>query len=227
VRDAFVNPVDTDAARRDLGISGRTDPFAAQDLGNTQHGDGRAKLIAHIEPLPVDLLSTRAGQRKAEVKSLLIWSAAALGLAVLLLAQYIFFNFDRLAKTSTSRPYIQTICHLVGCQLPAVENWRYIRIQNLVVRKNPQVANALIIDAILLNITEQPLAFPDLDLYFSDLAKTPVASRRFKPSEYLSGEMSGQTMIPPGNPVHIALDIQNPGEEAVNWSMQVAGKVEQ
>jgi len=96
----------------------------------------------------------------------------------------------------------------------------------LVVRKHAQISNALVIDAMLLNATEQPLLFPELDIYFSDLAKTPVASRRFKPAEYLSGELSGQTIMPPGRPVHVALEIVNPGDAAVNWSMLVAGNVE-
>jgi hypothetical protein len=63
-------------------------------------------------------------------------------------------------------------------------------------------------------------------LYFSDLVKTPVASRRFEPAEYLQGELSGQTQIPAGRPVHIAFEIVSPGEQAVNWSLQVAGKTD-
>ena len=220
----FANPVDVDAASRDLGF-GHRDPFAAKDLGSTQ-GSHRSEMIAHIDPLPVDLLSTRAGQLKQDWKVTLQGSGIIAALFVLLIAQYVFFNFNRLAKTSTSRPYIQTICHVFRCELPVVENWRYIKIQNLVVRKHAQLPNALVVDAMLLNVTDQDLPFPALDLYFSDLVKTPIASRRFNPSEYLSGELSGQTMMPAGRPVHIALEVVNPGAESVNWSMSVAGNVE-
>ncbi len=220
----FANPVE-DTAGSDLGF-GHRDPFAASELGSTQRGDNRAEMIAHIDPLPVDLLSTRASRLKKDWKSMALLGAAAALLSVLLLVQYTFFNFDRLARTSTSRPTMQTLCHVLGCKLPVVENWRYIKIQNLVVRKHAQVANALVIDAMLMNATDQELPFPELDLYFSDLAKTPIASRRFKPAEYLSGELSGQTMMPSGRPVHIALEIVNPGDKAVNWSMLVAGNVE-
>ncbi|HNN86301.1 MAG TPA: DUF3426 domain-containing protein [Pseudomonadales bacterium] len=220
----FANPVE-DTASSDLGF-GRRDPFAASELGSTQRGGHRAEMIAHIDPLPVDLLSTRAGRLKKDWKSLALLVSAAVLLTALLLAQYTFFNFDRLARTSTSRPMMQTLCQVVHCKLPVVENWRYIKIQNLVVRKHAQIPNALVIDAMLMNVTDQALPFPELDLYFSDLTKTPVASRRFKPEEYLSGELSGQTMMPAGRPVHIALEIVNPGDKAVNWSMLVAGNVE-
>lgn len=220
----FANPVE-DTASSDLGF-GHRDPFAASELGSTQRGAHRAEMIAHIDPLPVDLLSTRAGRVQKDWKTMVLLNLAVVALSVLLLAQYTFFNFDRLARTSTSRPTMQTLCHVLGCKLPVVENWRYIKIQNLVVRKHAQVANALVIDAMLMNVTDQALPFPELDLYFSDLTKTPVASRRFKPAEYLSGELSGQTMMPSGRPVHIALEIVNPGDKAVNWSMLVAGNVE-
>lgn len=222
----FSNPVDVDAARRDLGFD-RPDPFAAKDLGE-KRGDStgaRAEMIAHIEPLPVEMSSGQAEQT-VDWKSIVLLNTAAVVLLLLLLVQYVGFNFSSLAKSNTTRPYMQALCGVVGCALPAVENWRYVKIQNLVVRKHPQAEDGLAVDAILLNVTGHELPFPQLELYFSDLAKTPVASRRFSPAEYLSGELSGQTQIPPGRPVHIALEIVNPGEDAVNWTLQVAGKTD-
>jgi predicted Zn finger-like uncharacterized protein len=223
----FTNPVDVDAARRDLGFD-RVDPFAARELGAKKADaarEGRAEMIAHIEPPPVELLPGTANHA-VDWKSILLWNASAAALALLLVIQYVGFNFDRLAKTGAARPYMQAICGLARCKLPSVENWRYIKIQNLVVRQHPQVPDGLAVDAILFNVTGQDLPFPQLELFFSDLAKTPVASRRFEPAEYLSGELSGQTKMPPGRPVHIAFEIVNPGEKAVNWNLQVAGKTD-
>ena len=222
----FTNPVDVDAARRDLGFD-RDEPFAARELGEkkTDRGGGRAEMIAHIEPLPVELVSSEP-RDGSNWKEILAWNASAIALVFLLFIQYVSFNFSALAKKDTTRPYMQTICNAVGCKLPSVENNRYIKIRNLVVRKHSQIADGLAVDAILFNITGQELPFPQLELYFSDLAKTPVASRRFEPAEYLSGELSGQTMIPSGRPVHIALEIVNPSGDAVNWVLQVAGKTD-
>jgi hypothetical protein len=223
----FTNPVDVDAARRDLGFD-RADPFAAREVGDKKAdrgSEGRAEMIAHIEPLPVEMLSG-AAHPAVDWKNILRWNVYAAALALLLVVQYVGFNFNKLAKTDTTRPYMQTLCSMAGCKLPSVENWRYIKIQNLVVRQHPQVADALAVDAILFNVTAQEQPYPQLELYFSDLAKTPIASRRFEPAEYLSGELSGQTMMPPGRPVHIALELVNPGEKAVNWSLQVAGKTD-
>ena len=224
----FTNPVDVDAARRDLGFD-QAEPFAAKELGSDRSApasqDARAEMIAHIEPLPVEL-SSAAAVHKIDWKSILYWNAAAAGLVFLLAFQYVGFNFDKLAKSVSTRPYMQTVCNTLGCTLPAVETGRYIKIQNLVVRQHPDAPEALAVDAILFNVTDADLPFPKLELFFSDLAKTPVASRRFEPAEYLLGELSGQTQIPPGRPVHIAFEIINPGENALSWSLQVAGKLD-
>ena len=61
--------------------------------------------------------------------------------------------------------------------------------------------------------------FPLLEIRFADLNGKPLASRSFKPSEYLSGELAGQTIMPPQVPIHIALDILDPGAKAVNYSL--------
>jgi hypothetical protein len=91
----------------------------------------------------------------------------------------------------------------------------------LVVRKHPQVSDGLAVDAILFNNSDRSLPFPSLELYFNSMEQLPVASRRFEPAEYLAGEMTGQTSMPAGRPVHIAFEVVNPGDEAVNWNLQV------
>jgi hypothetical protein len=53
--------------------------------------------------------------------------------------------------------------------------------------------------------------FPLLELRFADLNGQLIASRRFKPSEYLSGELAGRGEMPSQTPIHIALDILDPG----------------
>lgn len=224
----FTNPVDVDAARRDLGFED-DDPFASRELGEKTSVAAavaeRAELIAHIEPPPVEFLYDPA-RRRDEWIAFAKWGAAALFLALLLPVQHVAFNFDRLAKDVSARPYLRAMCHVVRCKLPPVENWRYIKVSNLVMRKHPDVPDGLVLDAILFNVTKEEQPFPKLELYFSDLAKTPIASRRFEPSEYLSGEMLGKKVIPPGRPIHVALEIVNPGEKAVNWTLQVAGKTD-
>ncbi len=205
-----------------------SDPFASREPGQNKvvFGENRASLIAHIEPPPVVFPDHRGKQRTNPVKTLLIQIAASIVLALVFVGQYTFFNFDELAKNENQRHRMETLCKYAGCKLPPLESWRNIRITSLVVRKHPNDENGLVIDAILLNTSAFPRPFPRLEMYFSEEDKLPFASRRFTPAEYLSGEMSGQTEIPPGQPVHVALEIVNPGPKAVSWSMQVTREVE-
>jgi predicted Zn finger-like uncharacterized protein len=205
-----------------------SDPFAAREPSQNKvvFGEDRASLIAHIEPPPVVFPDHRNKQQTNPVKTLLIQIAASIVLALVFVGQYTFFNFDELAKNENRRHSMETLCKYAGCKLPPLESWRNMRISSLVVRKHPNNENGLIIDAILLNTSNYPRPFPRLEMYFSEEDKLPFASRRFTPNEYLSGEMSGKTEIPPGQPVHLALEIVNPGPKAVNWSMQVTREVE-
>ena len=76
-----------------------------------------------------------------------------------------------------------------------------------------------VVDAILYNRAPFAQPFPLLEIRFADLNGKLLASRSFKPSEYLSGELAGQTIMPPQVPIHIALDILDPGAKAVNYSL--------
>ncbi len=224
----FTNPVDVDAARRDLGLD-KADPFAARELTATGRqravSSQRADMIAHIEPAPVELLAPQY-QRNTDWKSQLVWAGSACALVLLALAQHVFFHFEQLAQSESTRPALQTLCGIVRCQLPAAEDWRHIKISNLVVRQHPKTPDGLAVDAILFNPTNRELPFPKLELYFNDMEQLPIASRRFPPAEYLAGELTGKTLMPPGRPVHIAFEIVNPGDAAVNWSLQVARQAE-
>jgi hypothetical protein len=140
---------------------------------------------------------------------------AAGGLA----AQYLAYNFDELARQDRYRPWFELACPSLGCTLPSRVDISQIRSSNLVVRSHPDFEGALVVDAILYNRAPFAQPFPLLELRFADLNGKLVASRSFKPGEYLAGELAGQHEMPPQVPIHIALDILDPGAKAVNYSL--------
>jgi hypothetical protein len=121
------------------------------------------------------------------------------------------------ARTSTG-PIFQQLCPQIGCTVPSKVDIDRIKSSNLVVRSHPEFAGALVVDAILYNRAPFSQPFPLLELRFADLNGKMIASRRFKPGEYLSGDMAKAEM-PPQTPIHIALDILDPGPKAVNYSL--------
>ncbi|MEA1763440.1 DUF3426 domain-containing protein [Pseudomonas syringae pv. tomato] len=166
------------------------------------------------DPLQLDWQRPKPRWGRRFAWGLLILLALA-GLAV----QYVWYHFDQLARQDQYRPWFQQICPQIGCKVPSKVNISQLKSSNLVVRSHPEFQGALVVDAIIYNRAPFSQPFPLLELRFSDTGGQLIASRRFKPSEYLSGEMAGKEEMPPQTPIHIALDILDPGAKAVNYSL--------
>ncbi|OKA21290.1 hypothetical protein BOH74_15720 [Pseudomonas versuta] len=165
------------------------------------------------DPLQLDWQKRRTpwGKRLLWLLLILLASAALAG-------QYIANHFDELARQDQYRPIFQQLCPHIGCTVPSKVDIDRIKSSNLVVRSHPEFAGALVVDAILYNRAPFSQPFPLLELRFADLHGKMIASRRFKPGEYLSGDLAKAEM-PPQTPIHIALDILDPGPKAVNYSL--------
>ncbi|WP_440830375.1 DUF3426 domain-containing protein [Pseudomonas fragariae (ex Marin et al. 2024)] len=166
------------------------------------------------DPLQLDWQRPKPRWDRRLAWGLLIVLALA-GLA----GQYVWYHFDQLARQDQYRPLFQQICPQVGCKVPSKVDISQLKSSNLVVRSHPEFQGALVVDAIIYNRASFSQPFPLLELRFSDTGGQLIASRRFKPSEYLSGEMAGKEEMPPQTPIHIALDILDPGAKAVNYSL--------
>jgi predicted Zn finger-like uncharacterized protein len=149
----------------------------------------------------------------------LAWGALNLIALLTLGGQYVAYNFDELARQDEYRPWLAQICPSLGCELPPKVDISQIKSSNLVVRSHPDFAGALVVDAIIYNRAAFAQPFPLLEIRFADINRQTLASRTFKPGEYLSGELAGQREMPSQIPIHIALDILDPGAEAVNYNL--------
>ncbi|AHG42898.1 hypothetical protein N018_22815 [Pseudomonas syringae CC1557] len=166
------------------------------------------------DPLQLDWQPPRPRRGRRFAWIVLVVLALA-GLA----GQYIWYHFDQLARQDQYRPWFQEICPQIGCKVPTKVDISQLKSSNLVVRSHPEFQGALVVDAIIYNRAPFSQPFPLLELRFSDTSGQLIASRRFKPSEYLSGELAGKEEMPPQTPIHIALDILDPGAKAVNYSL--------
>lgn len=195
------------------------DEFVPSDesiVAGDRIGFGKTDLLANIEPEPVEL--DIAPQRNRWVK--LAWAASIVLAGLLLVAQNVVFNFDRLSRDSSYRPAFTSICSVFGCQVPALHDTNLIRSSNLMVRSHPELKHALVVDAIIINRADFKQQFPVMELQFTDIDGAIVAGRRFKPQEYLAGELTGTSTMPTKQPIHISLEIVDPGEQAVNYQLR-------
>jgi len=205
-------------------ISGnQVDPEKDRDVGKPPSRPplSRKELLSKIEPAPVEM--DWAGTSK-DWLGFALWASLSAVAVLCLGLQYAWIQFDTLAREPSYRPLYAAACSITGCELPDMFNPAAIRSSNLVVRSDPEMPGALIVDAILQNNASYEQPFPELELYFSDLDNFPVASRQFHPKEYLSGEMAGKNQMPPAKSIHISLQIVDPGDKAVNYRLQISDK---
>lgn len=141
---------------------------------------------------------------------------ALLGLLALA-AQIFWYQFESWGRDPTLRPIYAQVCKLAGCELPVLRDLDALRTEKLLVRSHPEFADALIVDTVIVN--EAPFAqpFPALDLRFTTIDGTLVAGRLFQPEEYLAGDLAGATMMAPNTPVRLALELKDPGGDAVSY----------
>lgn len=151
---------------------------------------------------------------------LLKWAALSLAAVLVFTTQYLIFNFAELSRTPTWRPFYANICEAIICTLPNPSDVNRLRGANLVVRDHPTTEGALVVDVIVFNEAEYPQPFPLLELGFTSLSGQAIASRRFQPSEYLRGDLTDMTQMPPGVPVRLSLEIVDPGSDAQNYTLR-------
>jgi predicted Zn finger-like uncharacterized protein len=172
-----------------------------------------------LQDLTDDPLQLDWQQRRSPWGRRFLWLLLILLGAGALVGQYVAYHFDELARQDQYRPWFQQLCPQIGCTVPSKVDIAKIKSSNLVVRSHPEFNGALVVDAIIYNRAPFSQPFPLLELRFADLNGHLIASRRFKPGEYLSGDLEGMAEMPPQTPIHIALDILDPGAKAVNYSL--------
>lgn len=193
-------------------------PYAAADgkrRGRNEPGL-RDKALVDLTDDPLQLSwqkpKPRWGRR-------LLWMLLILIALGALAGQYIAYHFEELARQDQYRSIFTQLCPSLGCKVPSKVDIKLLKSSNLVVRSHPEFQGALVVDAIIYNRASFSQPFPLLELRFADATGQLIASRRFKPGEYLSGELAGKDEMPPQTPIHIALDILDPGPKAANYSL--------
>lgn len=155
------------------------------------------------------------------------WALGNLIVLALLLWQLAWWQMPRLLA-SPAAPYVASFCNSwqLACQpttttTDSTQTLDNLTTRKLVVRKDPQRSDAVIVDTLLINTGQQNRNFPGLLLRFSDINGRTLASRVFQPREYLQGELSELKTMASQQPIHVVLHIRDPGSQAVNYQMRL------
>lgn len=203
--------------------SHRTVPAPVDLSGVTETRDPAAIAAASkARQAPVDVSAVlldeapRRKDDKAETISPRRW-LLVLGLLVLLLVQGVYFYRLDLLRDPTFGPVVRSFCDTLGCELPLPRILDRIEVTERDVRMHPRVKDALLVSAILVNQAPVPQAYPLIELRMSDINGAQTAGRWFQPQEYLAYETDLEAGMPPGEPVHLMLEVVDPGSEVVSF----------
>jgi predicted Zn finger-like uncharacterized protein len=173
------------------------------------------------EPLNLSGKSQKKTPIPTAPSFLWFWLGGATVMLFALVVQVGYFKFDSWSRHPQYRPAYAFTCELLSCKLPAIQDVSLMKTQHFMVRPHPKVKQALYIDTLLINSADYQQPFPDLNLMFTGLNDQTIASRHFKPREYLAGEMAGSNSMPLNVPIHVAIEISNPGSEAVGYRIEL------
>jgi predicted Zn finger-like uncharacterized protein len=175
------------------------------------------RVMAALEPEPLELDWRPTGSWKKR----LLWPLLVLVALICLLVQVAWLEFHRLNRLEPYRSIYGIACQVLGCTLPELRDLSQIQTSNLVVRSNPELEGVLKVDVILQNNAPFEQAFPNIQLTFTNMNNEPVAARVLQPAEYLGGELAGRDKMPERQPIHIGMEIADPGQDAVSYHISI------
>lgn len=181
--------------------------------------DTRPHVATHDDIPPQLRESLQAAQAApANRGRIAITSVAALLLLGVLGVQLLIFAGTQLAASAPSlSPFIASACQVLPCRIGGRRDLDKLQLANRDIRADAAEKGVLIITATIVNTAEFRQPFPDLLVILSNLAGDVVAQRRFVPAEYL-GELGEKLILmAPNKPVSVALEVLDPGNDAVNF----------
>ena len=157
-------------------------------------------------------------EKKPSPIKLILAVLAILVFSVVLFGQLAYFRNSQLVdKVPALQPMVEKFCNTVPCIYSGPRDVSQIKLVSRDVRLHPRVDNALLISAAFINRASFKQPYPDITITLSDLSGALVAQRQFKPAEYLGQLNSPFLLMSSGKPVQIALEVVDPGKDAVNF----------
>lgn len=151
--------------------------------------------------------------------SALKWTAFSLLAVAALFSQWLVYNFEEKAHQPPWHSLYVVVCDTLGCELPQYRNITTIKTERLAIKTHPDYSNVLIVDMIISNSADHSQPLPLLNMAFFGINGKPLAQRLFQPREYLGKQLENLPLMPPKTPIHLSFAIIDPGDKAVNYSV--------
>ena len=151
----------------------------------------------------------------------IVFVAASFMLLGFLVVQVAAFQpREVLIRYPQAEPALKKLCALTGCRLPRRHNPSAIRVVSRDVRIHPDYESALSITATLMNTAPYRQAYARLQFTLFNVNGQVIASRIFKPREYLNRAVAPTERMHPRRPLQIALELMAPEQVAVSFEFR-------
>lgn len=146
-----------------------------------------------------------------------LWSLWIVCLILAAALQLVYFNRDQIASKPNLRPYMMSFCDIAQCEIADLRDIKRLELSSKNVYSHPNVDNALMITAVIVNQASFAQQFPVLQISFTNLVGDIVMARQFKPGEYLNTDEEILSEMQPGLPIQITLEVLDPGSSATAY----------
>ena len=147
----------------------------------------------------------------------ILWNIGSILLMVVFLIQTIYFKHNDLAKSPQLRPWIESLCEHLACDLSLPSEIKKLELLGQDIRSHPKQKKALLVSTTIINNAGYTQSYPILEITFSNMNGEKIAMRRFLAAEYLPANTEIEKGMRPNTPIKIELGMLDPGVEAVNF----------
>lgn len=180
-----------------------------------------AELIEQLQqPSPPVRRRTSLERAPRKIGSPLVpWLAAAIGAAVLLIAQIVHQNREWLAAHAPLGGWLRGLYSQIGTPVAPPANLSAYQLRQWGVTGDPAGDGTLRVRASILNTAAQLEPYPLLRVTLANRFGGSIGTRDFEPSEYL-GKPTAR-LLGPGERADATLDILDPGKSAEGFEIDV------
>jgi predicted Zn finger-like uncharacterized protein len=140
--------------------------------------------------------------------------------AGLLLQFTVFRSIEVQQNYPALKPLVTKVCKTFTCDYNGPREIKKIQLISRDIRVHPNTKGALLISATIINNAGYQQPYPNFSVKLSNLSGKTTAIRYFSPNDYL-GKLSNKLLLmPPKQPIRIALEVVDPGKEAINFEFK-------
>jgi len=160
---------------------------------------------------------TLADEKYYSLTGTLFLTLSLLSMIFIGLLQYTYYNRLQLVQNNDIRPWLDLLCENIECNLPEPRDPNRVELSNKNIFAHPNIDNALMISATIVNQAEFEQDFPFIELHFEDIRGRHIAGRIFKPVEYLGIPQDQITKMSPANPISFNIEIFDAGKPMIGY----------